>query len=141
MKLMRVFLFALVALSTLIPLASAARAPVPIESFEGLVAADSSSSSPTQEEVRKAIYKAAADKDWVLKETSPGVLLATLNVRDKHRVVTEIRYSAEKYSLVYVQSVNMNEAIDKDGKAVIHPFYNKWVRTLRDQIRLALARA
>ena len=139
MKLLRIFLAALMVASTAAPLTAAARTSVPIESFEGAIAPDANNKAPTPDEVKQAIFRAAAARDWTLKETGPGVLMATLDVRNKHTVVTEIRYSADKYALVYVQSNNMNESVNKEGKPVIHPYYNKWARELRDQIRVTLA--
>lgn len=138
MKILRLFLFAVMAL---VSVNAFARMSVPIVNLEGPVVLSAAGKAPTIEQVREAIVQAAAVHEWGLQETAPGVFLATLNVRDKHTVVTEIRYSLEKYSLTFVQSKNMNQKLDKDGKTMlIHPYYNKWTQTLNDDIRTALMR-
>lgn len=137
MKFLRLCMFVVMALASV---HATARQSVPIVNLESPVALDANGKAPTMEQVKQAIFHAAAAREWVVRETAPGVLLATLNVRNKHTVVTEIRYSADKYAMVFVQSNNMNQGVDKEGRVIIHPYYNKWTQTLSDDIRLALTR-
>jgi hypothetical protein len=136
MKLSRLFVVAVIAVSSL---QAIARQSVPVVDVEGPIALTASGEAPTLEQVKQAIFRAAPVHGWAVREAAPGVMLATLDVRGKHMVVTEIRYSAEKYSITLVQSNNLNQGMDKDGKNVIHPSYNKWTHTLSDDIRQALA--
>lgn len=137
MKVLRILVLVLMALASFQTLA---RQVVPAVNYESPVGPDATGKPRTDEQIKQAIFRAAGVKQWTLKETAPGVMLATLQVRNKHTVVTEIVYSAEKYTLTLKESDNMHQGLDKDGKAVIHPYYNRWAQDLNQEIRLALSR-
>ena len=139
MKILRILLLAVLPLISL--QAHAQRQPVPIVNYENL---------PTgrpdigENKVRATIEAVAREKEWEVREIAPGRLLATLVVRGKHTVMTEIVYSATQYSLIYRDSVNMKygkTAETGGAPGVIHPFYNRWVGSLKDGILLALNKA
>ena len=44
---------------------------------------------------------------WQMNDAQPGLILATLNVRD-HMVQVEIPYDRRTYSILYRDSINMN---------------------------------
>ncbi len=138
--------------------AHAQRQPVPIIDHPDVPIATSSGKPLPTEKVKEAIQAAAKAKGWTLAYESGDKILATLVVRNKHTVMVEIAYSAEKYSLRYRDSINMkylpgagrNPSYDQASAMrgyqqgpgpVIHPFYNDWVRELRDAIRLELLKA
>jgi len=135
--------------------AQAQRAPVPIVNHPDIPVATGSGKPLQADQVKQAIQAAAKIKGWTLAYEPSGRILATLVVRNKHTVVVEIPYSAEKYSLLYHDSVNMKyspgtgRAAPYDASSrmrgyqqpagqVIHPFYNDWVRELKEAIRLEL---
>lgn len=127
----------------------AQRTPVSIINYPNLPIATASGKPIQAEQVKKAIQDAALRKGWTLGNDTGDKLLATLVVNNKHTVMVEIAYSADKYSLTYRDSVNMNyhsearfdsrmpnarNASTPSGP-VIHPAYNTWVQELKDAIR------
>jgi hypothetical protein len=117
--------------------AIAQRQPVPIINYEN-VQITSPTGQLTTEQVKAAILSAAGAKQWLLSDQGPGRMLATLHVRGKHTVVTEIIYSQDKFSILYKDSMNMKYAPGLDGKGLIHPFYNRWAQDLKEAIRTSL---
>lgn len=117
-----------------------ARTPVPVINHDNVVVATATGKTLAAEQVKQAILAAVGVKGWSAVQQADGKLLATLHVRGKHTVVVEITYAADKYSLIYKDSVNMKSG-SRDGQTVIHPFYNKWVQELLDAIRLELLKA
>ena len=79
-------------------------------------------------QVKLAIMSAGVTLGWNMAEESPGMIKATLNLRT-HTAVVKIPYDANKYSIIYMSSVNLDE---KDGK--IHKNYNSWVQNLSKKI-------
>jgi len=68
--------------------------------------------------------------------------------------MVEIVYSADKYSVTYRDSINMNyhseakydsrlpnSGANRATGPVIHPAYNTWVQELKDAIRIELSSA
>jgi hypothetical protein len=138
--------------------AHAQRQPVPIVNYPDLPVATSSGRPLPAEQVKEAIQAAARTKGWTLAYEPGDKIVATLVVRNKHTVIVEIAYSGERYSLMYRDSVNMKYSPGTDrpkaydlsssmrgyrqpAGQVIHPFYNDWVRELKDAIRLELLKA
>ena len=76
---------------------------------------------------------------WTLADEGPDTLLATGVVRGKHTVKVAIRYSRERFSVAYRDSINMNYGVD-DGVREIHPNYNKWIQGLVASISASLSR-
>lgn len=125
--------------AAILSLDAAARTPVAIINFDNVSVATSNGKPVQAVQVSQAIQAAAGARNWTIATQSDGKLLATLHVRGKHTIVVAITYAADKYSLSYNSSVNMNYGI-RDGLSVIHPFYNKWVQELKESIRVALIR-
>ncbi len=119
--------------------AHAQRQPVPVVNYENQLVARNDGKRLNNAEVRQAIQNAAAAHKWTLAPAGDNNMLATLIVNNKHTVVVSIEYNPEKFSLRYQSSVNM-KAGKVDGQDVIHPFYNRWVLTLLDAIRIELNR-
>lgn len=136
MKIVRILLALMVSFTAL--QAAAQRMPIPIVNHEDVAITPASGQRPTQAQVKQAIQSAASAKQWEVTDQGPGRMLATLHVRGKHTVVTEISYSPEKFSLVYKDSINMKYSPGPDGMGVIHPFYNRWVQDLKEAIRTSL---
>jgi hypothetical protein len=85
-------------------------------------------------QVEKAITLAGAELGWTTKVQSPGVILATIRLRD-HYAAVNITYSTVNYSITYKDSTNLKY----DGKT-IHSNYNGWIENLDKAIRRNLAR-
>jgi hypothetical protein len=115
------------------------RTPVPIVEFPDLAVGTSSGVKPTVEQVRQAIVKAAGEKDWALAKQAEDRFVATRVIKGKHTIVTTISFSAEKYSVKYESSENMNYQVN-NGKALIHPNYNVWAQDLVGAIRFEISK-
>jgi hypothetical protein len=84
-------------------------------------------------QVRNAIIRAGQGLGWQIKEVQPFLLEGTLHLRT-HMARVNIPYSAERYSIVYKDSENLQY----DGK-MIHSNYNGWVQNLDKAIKTQLA--
>lgn len=86
----------------------------------------------TMKQIKKAIIRAGAQRKWIIRESSPGVMEGILNVR-KHMVKVDLRYDRKTYSITYKDSVNM-----KFRGGLIHRKYNAWVQNLNTDIQTNL---
>jgi len=134
--------------------AFAQRTPVSIVNYPNIPVATASGKAVQAEQVKKAIQDAATAKGWTVTDEAGNKMFATLVVRNKHTVMVEIAYSAQKYSLRYRDSVNMNYHSEarydsrlpgaRNGSTprgpVIHPAYNTWVQELKYAIGVELLR-
>ncbi len=109
-----------------------ARGSVVLINLENNSIITSSGKEPTLDAVAQAIRAAGAGQayPWTASGETPGVLQLTTLVRNKHTVVVNVTFDARTYSIRYSSSINMNYQ-GKDGKGIIHPFYNKWVAQLK----------
>lgn len=89
--------------------------------------------SHTAEQVRTAILKAGVQRKWVMTDAGAGVIKGRLQARD-HVAEVRIPYSANRYSIIYDNSLNLKAA---DGK--IHKNYNRWVNNLNQDIQINLS--
>ncbi len=108
--------------------AAPAHALQPIQDIEG---------SPipqglTKTQIKKAIIRAGAKRNWIIRESTPGEMEGLLNVR-KHIVKVDIRYDRNEYSITYKASANM-----KHKAGLIHKKYNAWVQNLNTDIQTQL---
>ena len=86
----------------------------------------------TADQVKLAIQRAGATLGWQIKEVQPYLLEGTLHLRT-HMAQVNIPYSAERYSIVYKDSQNLQY----DGKN-IHSNYNGWVQNLDKAIKVQM---
>lgn len=100
----------------------------PIEQVNAIVSA-----GHTEAQVKDAIIKAGAQRQWIMSDAGHGVIKGKLQNRD-HVADIKINYSATSYSIVYVSSINLMAA---NGK--IHRNYNRWVHNLDKDIQVTLA--
>ncbi|MDR1044422.1 MAG: hypothetical protein LBP33_04790 [Candidatus Adiutrix sp.] len=90
----------------------------------------------TEAQVRQAILLGAQEKGWIARELTPGVISATLTVR-QHMAEVEIPYSANSYSILYKNSQNLDyNAKDR----TIHNQYNNWVDYLRQAVNVQMTK-
>jgi hypothetical protein len=91
--------------------------------------------APGLEAMRTAIVKGGAKRRWVIRSEKPGeVVLSFDKERGKHVVDVAVAYDADSYEIRYVSSVGMRYEI-VNGVSSIHPFYNKWVDSLSQDIQ------
>jgi len=132
----KIFLRGLVvALSITLAIAAHARSAVPVINHENIVIVPANGKNQSLDTVKAAIIRAGTNLQWNISENGNGKLIGTLNVRSKHTIVVDIAYATDKFSITYKDSTNMKFGTE-DGKPVIHPFYNKWVKHLLDSIRV-----
>jgi hypothetical protein len=81
------------------------------------------------------IKLAVTGRGWQVQDVSPGLIKATLRQRS-HEAVVDIKYSNKSYSIDYVSS----QELLYDGSK-IHRNYNRWVKTLEQDINQELYRA
>ncbi|MFK0572860.1 hypothetical protein [Endozoicomonas sp.] len=98
---------------------------VSVDSLPGVVAA-------SKQDVRKAITMAINKRGWRVVSEKPGLIAASVDVRD-HKAVVDIAYSATGYGIEYRDSTNLNHKGNN-----IHRNYNKWVVLLDREIQQQL---
>ena len=76
---------------------------------------------------------------WTIMGDEPGRLVATFNIRNKHSLTVEVRYSGTQFSVIYQDSSNLNYTQSPNGPT-IHPTYNKQTKGLVDAINAGLQR-
>lgn len=126
----------LICLTMLSMNAYAARSAVPLVNQEKIGIVTSINKAPTTDQIKQAIRVGAAVRGWKVEESADGSMLATIVIR-KHSAVVRIDYDTSKYSIHYKDSAVLKYEVI-NGQAVIHPFYNKWVENLRDDINIEL---
>lgn len=119
--------------------AAAGRPAEPIKDFSHQPFTTSSGDAATLEQIKGAIVRGAAVRGWVVKETSPTELEATIVVR-VHTVGVTISFDKKVLSVKYRMSDKMQYGLDEEGVTVIHPKYNGWVANLISDIRKELAK-
>lgn len=82
----------------------------------------------TLDDIRLSILRAGQVLGWETDTVKPGLIRATLHLR-AHTAVVDIPYSLTDYSIVYVDSNNL----DYDGQN-IHRSYPRWVNNLKAKI-------
>lgn len=148
--------------------AQAQRTPVPVTNFEAIPVALSTDAPLSREQVKRAFVVAGAASGWAVDAKGDGQLEAVYRKGDKHTVVVSVQYTPQQYSIRYVSSIDMKYSDESprgyerlagpaaleqrklfknrpeapfercDPKAVIHPFYERWVHELLDAVRLQL---
>jgi hypothetical protein len=90
-----------------------------------------SGSTPSLEDVQKAIITAGTGLNWSMAVVKPGHIVGTLNVRS-HSAVVDIMYNSKTYSITYKDSTNLKYNADKQ---TIHENYRSWILNLDNNIR------
>lgn len=88
--------------------------------------------NPTMVDMTKAIVRAGAGLGWLMKEETPGHILATLTLRT-HVAIVDVNYDLNAFSIKYRDSTNLNY----DGTS-IHKNYNGWIQNLENAIKVQL---
>jgi len=129
LKSLYVFLFSL-----LVVFAGGCRSTTPVWNVEDATVATGKTQAST-DDVKNAIVRAGASLGWAMQEKKPGYMTGTLTLR-KHIAVVDIKYDAQKYSIIYKDSSNLKY----DGTN-IHSNYNGWIQRLNQSIQAQLGAA
>jgi hypothetical protein len=81
------------------------------------------------EKMQTAIRQGLQKRKWAVTAEGPGRTLAMLYLR-KHEATIAIEFSADDFSIKYVDSKNLLYGKDKKGREVIHENYNDWIMAL-----------
>jgi hypothetical protein len=127
---MRAWKFLTVMLSVLVIAAAAYARSSPMVTYQDVVV--QSDKALTLEQVKKAILQAASQRHWTASERDKNRIRLSYS-RGKHSAVIDVAYTSKKYSILYVDSTNLNY----EGTS-IHPTYNGWVTSLKQGIDSAL---
>lgn len=87
--------------------------------------------------VEDALLKGLANRQWLPKKESPGLITATLNLR-QHQATIQINYFTTGYSIKLINSKMLDYEKDATGKESIHGNYNKWIEYLINDINTVL---
>ncbi|HZF15180.1 MAG TPA: hypothetical protein VE046_04480 [Steroidobacteraceae bacterium] len=109
---------------------------VPVRTGTGKAMIQEQVCSVIVEAIGKA--RAAGRYPWIRTTEPDGSMIATAHIQSKHMVRVNIRCAADKYSVTYRDSENMNYELHH-GVATIHPYYNRWVQELVTAIDMELA--
>ena len=131
--------FLLLVLIALLAFSAGCRRTSNVATPSGGAGAAMAQDSFTAQDMRAAILKGCADKNWRAVEVDAHTIEATNLVRGKHTVVVSIPYTAQAYAINYKSSSNMGYKAKSDGTFSIHPNYNKWVNNLEQAIRMNIA--
>lgn len=94
----------------------------------------------TADEVQAAIIEGCVGRKWVAKLVSPGVISASILVRNVHYAEVKIPFSEKSYSILYTDSRKLDYDQNSSGtRRSIHGNYNKWVAALNREIALKLS--
>ncbi len=100
----------------------------PIIHVENIGLSIPSSVDVTMEKVEIAIFRAAADGGWSIRQLEPGRLEAEIRGRN-YKAVVWITHDTRSFSIIYKDSRNL----DYDG-TLIRWRYNNWIVKLRKSI-------
>ena len=92
--------------------------------------------SPDAAQLRAAIVRGGALHQWTVQSEEPGKLTLRFVKESKHEVVVAVSYDPTGFEIHYVSSIDMKYRM-QGGTAEIHPYYNKWVQTLAEDIQRA----
>lgn len=116
-----------------------ARTGVAIQNWDNIQVVRADNKVLTSERVRQAIVGAMQQGKWTILADEPGRVVATFNIRNKHSLTVEVRYSGAQFSVIYQDSSNLNYTQSPNGP-IIHPTYNKQAKGLVDAINAGLQR-
>lgn len=78
------------------------------------------------EQVEKAIKAALIGKNWVVRESQPGKIVADIRVR-QHYAKIQIDYDQNSYSIRHLESEMLNY---NSSSQTIHRSFNRWIKNL-----------
>ena len=89
----------------------------------------------TAEEVQGAILRACGKRGWTPRIEAPGVIVASILVRQTYYAEVRIPFGPQAYSIMYGASRELDYNAEK---RTIERHYNKWVQILSKDITTQL---
>ena len=90
-------------------------------------------------DVRNSLRRTLAARHWIINKDEPGELVATLHVRS-HALTVRFADGNGRITMSYVDSVNLDYSVRRDGTRMIHRKYPGWMANLSNAIQLELQR-
>jgi hypothetical protein len=90
-------------------------------------------------QVEKAVRVGVVKRGWEITKSGSGSVEATLHLRD-HMAKILVTYDTQHVTLKYLDSSNLDYAVEKDGP-VIHRNYRNWVHNVMLDINVELQAA
>lgn len=87
--------------------------------------------------VEAAIFQACLKRGWIPSKKAPGLVEATLHLRE-HTLVVQISYGDDNYKISYLDSERLDYRKRDDGRETIHKNANTWIKHLSVDIGTAL---
>jgi hypothetical protein len=115
-----------------------ALADVDVVEWKDVAAITSSGKPASAEDIKKAFMVGGARRGWVFSDSGPGRMTGKLVVRT-HTLVMDLAYEPGKYTLRYLDSINLDYK-DDAGKKTIHKAYVNWNTNLMNDARAELLR-
>jgi hypothetical protein len=130
------FLRNLILAAIVLCVATPALAGKPIEDLVDVpVPGDLAGNGRSIEDVKQAIIDGCRTKGWRPQIVNDNEMKCSILVRSRHYAEVRIPYSAEKYSILYADS----KELDYDPETrKIHRNYNRWVVNLSQAIQNSL---
>lgn len=111
--------------------AACASAQEPVNNFSGVPLG--AKSSPSLDQVGKAIRQAGTVAGWQMSEIKPGHLVGVYKIRT-HTAIVDVTYTTSTYDIKFLEG---DPGLRYDAAAgTIHEQYNKWVGGLERVIRV-----
>lgn len=88
-------------------------------------------------QLERIFIEAALARNWRVEVVQPGLIKASMNIRNKHTAVSDIHFNRNGYSILLSSSQNLKQ----DSSGQIHRTYNKIVQVLEREIENRLYRA
>lgn len=140
-------------LLSIVSFAAYSRSAVPVIDYAEIPVLTTTGNPISSDAVRDAIVSAAQTHKWEIFRSPNQQTLSATHIRGKHTVMVTIPYSVEKFSIQYLNSINMKYGIQERNTGpinpyvqynsvtsvrVIHPAYNTWVEELLRAIQFEL---
>jgi len=134
----RNWLWMLALVSAAVTSAPALAAAVDLAEWKDVAAITGSGAPASAEQIKRAFMVSGAHRGWVFTDNGVGKMTGKLVVRT-HTLIMELSYEAGRYSLRYLDSVNLDYK-DDAGKKTIHRAYVNWNTNLMNDARAELMR-
>jgi len=97
----------------------------PLQNFEDVLVQSVDGKPLTLEQVRKAVVAGAASRQWILSAVDGNKFHAT-HTRGRHTATVEIAYTTERYSIRYVDSIDLSYGEQNGAFASSIPRTTSW---------------
>lgn len=111
----------------------------PLLNIENQALARADGKPLTLAQVKQAIVVGSTrQRFWSVSPVKEGVMVGTLNIKNKHYATVDIVYTTSSFSIKYRESTNLLYQKDENGIDQIHHNYNRSLQSLRQNIAQAI---